>query len=329
MNHLLDKEKIEKSVRNYYKTLLNRDADPKGLNHYTTQVIENSLTLDEVYDEIKNSSEASILKKTKLMEKEIIFQSNHSKEEIKKHLEQNNTWYHTMNINGIQTKNTRTSSQYQMWISQVIPDDLTGKNILDVGCADGFYSFLCEQRNANRILATDNEEFKFSTFTKHANRIPAADHKEFERYKIIHTNNTELCKKLLDSKIEYKKLDVYNVDLLEETFDFVLFFGLYYHLTDMISALKKIYSVVNESVFLAGHILDSEDPIMYYYDLSDPNSFCQIVASPQCLINIAKNICGFKSAKLVDTIDMPYEKAYAHFLSGSKNDKIGLFEFSK
>ena len=264
-----------------------------------------------------------------ILDKEIIFKSNYSKEEIKKHLEQNDTWYHAMNINGIQTKNTRTSSQYQMWASQIIPDDLTGKSILDLGCSDGFYSFLCEQRNANRILATDNEEFKFSTFTKHANRIPAADHEEFERYKIVHTNNTELCKKLLDSKIEYKKLDVYNVDLLEETFDFVLFFGLYYHLTDMISALKKIYSVVNESVFLAGHILDSEDPIMYYYDLSDPNSFCQIVASPQCLINIAKNICGFKSAKLVDTIDMPYEKAYAHFSSGSKNDKIGLFEFSK
>ena len=104
MNHLLDKEKIEKSVRNYYKTLLNRDADPKGLNHYTTQVIENSLTLDEVYDEIKNSSEASILKKTKLMENEIIFQSKHSKEEIKKHLEQNNTWYHTMNINEFRPK---------------------------------------------------------------------------------------------------------------------------------------------------------------------------------------------------------------------------------
>ena len=178
-------------------------------------------------------------------------------------------------------------------------------------------------------IATDNEEFKFSTFAINANRIPAADRKEFERYKIINKNNIELYKKLLDSKIEYKKLDVYNVDLLEETFDFILFFGLYYHLTDMISALKKIYSVVNESVFLAGHILDSEDPIMYYYDLSDPNSFCQIVASPQCLINIAKNICGFKSAKLVDTIDMPYEKAYAHFSSGSKNDKIGLFEFSK
>ena len=320
MNHLLDKEKIEKSVRNYYKTLLNRDADLKGLNHYTTQVIENSLTLDEVYDEIKNSSEASILKKTKLMEKEIIFQSNHSKEEIKKHLEQNNTWYHTMNINGIQTKNTRTSSQYQMWISQVIPDDLTGKNILDVGCADGFYSFLCEQRNANRILAIDYEGFDIQK-------------KMSESEKEININNFELHKKFLDSKVEYRNLDVYDIDLINETFDFVLFFGVYYHLENLISALKKIYSVVNDSIFLAGHILESENPIMYYYDTSqtrdNPNWFSPIVASPQCLINIAKGICGFKNAELVDTMYTPYEKTYPHIFSGSDSGKIGLFKFSK
>jgi len=320
MNHLLDKEKIEKSVRNYYKTLLNRDADLKGLNHYTTQVIENSLTLDEVYDEIKNSSEASILKKTKLMEKEIIFQSNHSKEEIKKHLEQNNTWYHTMNINGIQTKNTRTSSQYQMWISQVIPDDLTGKNILDVGCADGFYSFLCEQRNANRILAIDYEGFDIQK-------------KMSESEKEININNFELHKKFLDSKVEYRNLDVYDIDLINETFDFVLFFGVYYHLENLIYALKKIYSVVNGSIFLAGHILESENPIMYYYDTSqtrdNPNWFSPIVASPQCLINIAKGICGFKNAELVDTMYTPYEKTYPHIFSGSDSGKIGLFKFSK
>ncbi len=320
MNHLLDKEKIEKSVRNYYKTLLNRDADLKGLNHYTTQVIENSLTLDEVYDEIKNSSEASILKKTKLMENEIIFQSKHSKEEIKKHLEQNNTWYHTMNINGIQTKNTRTSSQYQMWISQVIPDDLTGKNILDVGCADGFYSFLCEQRNANRILAIDYEGFDIQK-------------KMSESEKEININNFELHKKFLDSKAEYRNLDVYDIDLINETFDFVLFFGVYYHLENLIYALKKIYSVVNGSIFLAGHILESENPIMYYYDTSqtrdNPNWFSPIVASPQCLINIAKGICGFKNAELVDTMYTPYEKTYPHIFSGSESGKIGLFKFSK
>ena len=308
MNHILDEEKIEKRIKDFYKTLLNRDADIEGLNHYTKLVQKNSLTMDEVYYKIQNSSEANKLKNTKIDNNEVIFKSKHTAEEIKKYFEENDTWYHSFNINGIQNKNTTTSFEYQMWVSQMIPNDLTGKNVLDLGCSDGFYSFLCEQRNANRILATD--------------------HEEFQQYKNVHKNNIELCKHLLDSKIEYKKLDVYDVDSLEEKFDFVLFFGLYYHLTDIVLALKKIYSVVNESVFLAGHILDSKDPIMYYYDISEPNSFCQIVAGPQCLINIANNI-GFKTAKLVDTLEIPYEKTYPHFLPGTKNDKIGIFEFSK
>ena len=147
------------------------------------------------------------------------------------------------------------------------------------------------------------------------------------------TNNFELYKKFLDSKVEYRNLDVNDIDLIKETFDFVLFFGIYYHLENLISVLKKIYSVVNDSVFLVGHILESENPIMYYYDTTqikdDPDFFSQIVASPQCLINIAKGICGFKNARLVDTMSIPYDREYPHFSSGSKNDKIGLFEFSK
>ena len=47
MNEILDKEKIEKSIKIFYKTLLDREPDIEGLRYYTTQVIENSLTLDE------------------------------------------------------------------------------------------------------------------------------------------------------------------------------------------------------------------------------------------------------------------------------------------
>ena len=220
MNEILDKEKIEKSIKIFYKTLLDREPDIEGLRYYTTQVIENSLTLDEACDEIKNSPEASIVKMTKLTESAITFQSNYPKEEIKKNLERNNTWYHTININGIQTKNSRTSSKYQMWVSQIIPVDLTGKSILDVGCSDGFYSFLCEHRNANRVLAIDYEGFDLQK------KMPESE-------KRINVNNFELYKKLLDSKVEYRNLDVNNIDLIKETFDFVLFFGIYYHLENL------------------------------------------------------------------------------------------------
>ena len=79
MNEILDKEKIEKSIKIFYKTLLNREPDIIGLNYYTTQVIENSLTLDEACAKIKNSPEASIVKMTKLTESAITFQSNYPK----------------------------------------------------------------------------------------------------------------------------------------------------------------------------------------------------------------------------------------------------------
>ena len=251
---------------------------------------------------------------------ETIFKSKFSKKEIEEIFEKENIFYHTMNINGIKTNNTRTSSQYQTWVSQVIPNDLTGKNILDVGCADGFYSFLCEQRNANKILAIDYE-----AFDKHKG-LPKSEQKK-------NPNNFDLYKKIINSDVEYRNLDLHNIDLIKETFDFVLFFGIYYHLQDLISSLKKIYSVVDDSVFLAGHILDSEHPIMYYYDTTKDNDlsnqFAPIVASPQCLINIAKSICGFEKAELVDTISQPFGRTYPHVFSNSDNGKIGLFKFSK
>jgi tRNA (mo5U34)-methyltransferase len=36
-----------------------------------------------------------------------------------------------------------------------LPEDLTGKSVLDVGAWDGFFSFECERRGAARVLAID------------------------------------------------------------------------------------------------------------------------------------------------------------------------------
>ncbi len=37
-----------------------------------------------------------------------------------------------------------------------IPEDLTGKSVVDVGAWDGYFSFECEQRGAAKVLATDH-----------------------------------------------------------------------------------------------------------------------------------------------------------------------------
>lgn len=36
------------------------------------------------------------------------------------------------------------------------PDDLTGWNVLDIGAWHGYFSFECERRGAERVLAVDH-----------------------------------------------------------------------------------------------------------------------------------------------------------------------------
>jgi SAM-dependent methyltransferase len=40
-------------------------------------------------------------------------------------------------------------------LRSVLPEDLTGKTVLDIGCDFGFWSFLCSQRGASSVLGLD------------------------------------------------------------------------------------------------------------------------------------------------------------------------------
>ena len=84
LNNNLDEEKIEKKIKDFYKILLNREPDIEGLNYYTKLVQKNSLTMDEVYNKIQNSSEVNKLKNTKIDNNRVIFKSKYTAEEIKK-----------------------------------------------------------------------------------------------------------------------------------------------------------------------------------------------------------------------------------------------------
>jgi tRNA (mo5U34)-methyltransferase len=39
----------------------------------------------------------------------------------------------------------------------VVPDDLEGRSVLDIGCNAGFYSFEMKRRNAGRVLGIDSD----------------------------------------------------------------------------------------------------------------------------------------------------------------------------
>lgn len=250
-----------------------------------------------ITDSKTNSSE--------LLKKSPKFKITLPKEEIQK-LVDSVDWYHTFVFDGISTKNTRTTLEYQMWAAQGIPDDLTGKTVLDIGTADGFYSFLAESRGAKRVVAVD----------------------------FMKWDGFDVAKKILGSKAEHKILTVDQLDQIDETFDIVLFFGVYYHLANPVDAIQKIFTKTNERAFLAGHIVDAKEPLMCYYDKYEmhPNDASNWwAASPSCLVQIAKRV-GFSDARLIDRI---YQKEMLNFQTEEAKNSIrrlghiGVFQFIK
>ena len=105
-----------------------------------------------------------------------------------------------------------------------LPEDLSGLTVLDVGAWDGFFSFECERRGAERVVAAD-------WFAWHE---AARGSKE----------SFELAREALGSSVEDVEIRV--EELSPErvgTFDLVLFAGVLYHVRDPLRALEAVASV--------------------------------------------------------------------------------------
>jgi len=322
---MMSQEQIKKKIIEYYRTILCREPDKDGIEYYV-KMANNGASLDNIKELFLESSEYSILKSTKFLKYAPSFKTSFSDDEVQKMFDSVDGWYHYFKIGNVETTNTRTTMNYQMWVSQIIPTDLNGMKILDIGANDGFYSFLCESRGAKRILAIDRNQPELTdTYLKGENVCQydtiLKNKRQEERFQVL--------KKILNSKVDYKVMNVYDLDSINETFDTALFFGVYYHLENPVLAFQKIFPKINDSLFLSGHIIESKDPIMY---LNDNKPHGGWFASSECLLQIGEKI-GFKKCVLLDTLDMNFD-IYSRTTDPDMKDllnksKIGLFKFSK
>lgn len=100
-----------------------------------------------------------------------------------------------------------------------LPEDLSGKTVLDIGCSDGFFSFECEKRGASRVLAVD----------------------DFSSVYIDSPAGFQVAHEILGSKVEYLEADLFSLNSEEiGQFDLVLFLGVLYHLKHPLLALERI-----------------------------------------------------------------------------------------
>lgn len=104
-------------------------------------------------------------------------------------------------------------------IEPVMPD-FAGKHVLDIGCAEGFYSFLAEERGAASVLAINVDG--------------------------VELTHLEEAKQRRGSCVEWVQVGVYDAtpQLLGWQFDIVLFLGVLYHLLNPMLALERVHGLL-------------------------------------------------------------------------------------
>jgi tRNA (mo5U34)-methyltransferase len=109
-----------------------------------------------------------------------------------------------------------------------IPEDLIGRRVLDVGAASGWNAFEMERRGAE-VVAVDCVEY----------------------------SELREVGELRGSRIDYRLLDVDELDPAGiGTFDYILFFGVLYHLRHPLLGLERICALARDSVFIESFVAD-------------------------------------------------------------------------
>lgn len=150
-------------------------------------------------------------------------------DEIRRRAEALGPWFHNIELkDGVWTAPHHFLGNYPAvkWqqFADAIPQDLTGRSVLDIGCNGGFYSMEMKKRGAKRVLGIDFDE----TYLAQA----------------------RFAAQTMDCDIEFRKLSVYDVRKLEERFDLVLFMGVFYHLRHPLLALDLIHEHVAEDLLV-------------------------------------------------------------------------------
>jgi tRNA (mo5U34)-methyltransferase len=148
---------------------------------------------------------------------------NLSTQEIERRVRSLGKWFHNIDLGGVKTAPDHFLGDYPniKWqrFAHAVPEDLTGKSVLDIGCNAGFYSIEMKKRGAARVVGVDSDE--------------------------VYLNQARFAAEVSGyPDIEFRNLSVYEIGKLGETFDLVIFMGVLYHLRHPLLALDTLYETV-------------------------------------------------------------------------------------
>ncbi|HET8657173.1 MAG TPA: TIGR04290 family methyltransferase [Longimicrobiaceae bacterium] len=162
-------------------------------------------------------------------------------------------WFHDLDLHGVHTAPDHPLGNFlrDLWaqVEPAFPRDMRGKTVLDIGCNAGFYSLQLHARGA-RVTGIEHDAHYLA--------------------------QARFAAEVLDADIDYRLMDVYDVDQLGQQFDYVLFMGVLYHLRYPLYALDKVARLPREKLVFQSMLRGSTDtslPIEADYPITEREIF--------------------------------------------------------
>jgi 2-polyprenyl-3-methyl-5-hydroxy-6-metoxy-1,4-benzoquinol methylase len=168
-------------------------------------------------------------------------------------------WYHTLEFpQGIQTNGVYQHRPYLHYYG--FPPSLVGATVLDVGAADGFFSFEFERLGAAEVVAVDNNPADGSVHTdvSVAHRAPYLAKYEllyrdklqfqevYEALGVPVGHNFLAARAVLGSQVNFLNLSAYELPSLNQRYDLVFCGDLIEHLKNPLAVLENLAAVTGK-----------------------------------------------------------------------------------
>ena len=204
-------------------------------------------------------------------------------------------WYHHIELpGGIVTPGWAPVDP----VAYRIPEDLTGKRVLDIGAWDGYWTFEALKRGAREVVAIDD-------FSDVVNTEGGKERKAWDTF--------DLCRDALgygEDRCTREEMSVYNAWKFGE-FDIVFFFGTLYHLRHPLLALEMLSSICKEALYIETAVCDyfspyrgglgkgyGDDMVMEFYPANEyGNNVTNWWAPTLKALSYMVHSCGWKGVK--------------------------------
>lgn len=220
-----------------------------------------------------------------------------------------------------------------------LPEDLTGKRILDIGAWDGYWTWEALKRGAKEVVAIDD----FSDYCAPTDGVKRNKWDTFDLCREAFGFNEELGPKPWESgwqnnktgqKVSRLGVSFFDIGNSLGYFDIVFCFGMIYHFKYPYLALEKISEICDGELYIetaalddcspyrggVGHGYSKNDVVMEFYPTNQygDNVNNWWIPTLQCLGFMVESV-GFKNVKAWGLTDNPKEVPECRgFVYGSK-----------